>query len=387
MARRAKKPLVLGVASLFGLGLAEGLSRLLFDPLDYLQPEIVQDDTLGHRIEPGSAGHDAWGYRNPAVPERVEIVAIGDSQTYGVAASADASWPAWLDRIRSEDVYNLALGGYGPVQYGHLLERHALELEPSTVIVGVYFGNDFLDAWYMAYAHEPWVGLRQPELIGSFAAEVEAMRRRKQVREQRLWGRVRAWFAKNSVVYRKLDFSPIGQWLHTAPRIVAQDGDPDHVWQEVNGTIVEFRPQQRLSAVDLDDPKIREGLRITELMLARMHARCVETGIRFVTTLIPTKERVFGDFLARNPDAAVREVVEEQLAHEDRARAALLSFLVERGIEVVDLLPALRAVAGEARIYPLHTEGHPNLHGYRLIAETLSSHLAADAGRTAPPPT
>jgi lysophospholipase L1-like esterase len=382
-ARRACKPLVACAASIIGLLLAEGLCRIVFDRIDYLEPVVVPDEVLGHRIVAGSAGHDAWGYRNRAVPERSAIVAIGDSQTYGVAASARTSWPAWLDRLQDEPVYNLALGGYGPVQYAHMLEHNGLRLRPSTVIVGVYFGNDFVDAWYLAYAHEPWKALRRPELVEAFADDVAEMRRQKQGRPQRLWKRTRQWLGQHSVLYRKLDYSPLGQLLHTAPRGVRQGQDPDHVFQDVHGKIVEFRPSVRQHALDLDDPKIQEGLRLTQLLLGDMHERCRAAGIRFVVALIPTKERVFADYLVRQEDPAIREVIARLLESEDRARAAIATFLAERGAEVVDVVPALQAVAGEARIYPRHTEGHPNEHGYRVIAETIARHLAASPGAPA----
>ena len=373
-----RKPIVACLASIVGLLLAEGASRIVFDPIDYLEPVVVPDDVLGHRIVSGSAGHDRWGYRNREVPEHADIVAVGDSQTYGVAASASTSWPAWLDRMLEPSVYNLALGGYGPIQYAYMLRENGLQLHPSTVIVGLYFGNDFADAWYIAYAQEPWKALRRPELVEPFAADVEEVRRQKRGRPRSLWKSTKEWLGHHSVLYRKLDFSPIGQLLHTAPRSVRHEQEADHVFQDVNGTVVEFRPTTRLHALDLDDPKIREGLRLTEDALADMHERCRQAGIRFVVVLIPTKERAFADYLVQQEDPALRDLIGRLLDYEDRARATITSFLVERGAEVVDTVPALQAVAGEARIYPHHTEGHPNEEGYRVIAEAVARHLAEE---------
>src|SRR5688572_18575094 len=78
--------------------LAEGLMRLVFEPVDFLSPYMVVDNVLRHRVEPHSGGHDVWGFRNKSVPSRADIVAIGDSLTYGVAAPATHSWPAALGR-------------------------------------------------------------------------------------------------------------------------------------------------------------------------------------------------------------------------------------------------------------------------------------------------
>ena len=87
---------LLVVLTLIALIACESIARFFMDPVDYLKPPLVYDDVLGHRIEPGSGGHDEWGYRNKNVPESSDIVAIGDSQTYGIGATSTDAWPAVL---------------------------------------------------------------------------------------------------------------------------------------------------------------------------------------------------------------------------------------------------------------------------------------------------
>lgn len=78
----------------FGLFVAEGGLRImgtvrpsqLTEDLKGLQEYVVEDEELRIRIQPNAPGHDAWGFRNEVVPERVDIVAIGDSQTWGMNA-------------------------------------------------------------------------------------------------------------------------------------------------------------------------------------------------------------------------------------------------------------------------------------------------------------
>jgi hypothetical protein len=135
---------LLGFSVVTSLAAGEGLARLLVNPVNYLEPYLFKDEVLGHKIEPNSSGHDSWGFRNKTVPKSAKIITIGDSQTYGVSAAAKHSWPATLQELRDESVYNLSLGGYGPAQYYYLLNSKALVLEPRLVIVGFYFGNDFL---------------------------------------------------------------------------------------------------------------------------------------------------------------------------------------------------------------------------------------------------
>src|SRR5262249_46961898 len=133
------------------------------DPVDYLLPKLVSDEILRHKVEPNTGGHDAWGFRNKFVPMQADIVAIGDSLTYGISATAANSWPAVLGRTTNRTVYNLSLGGYGPADYDYLLEEKATRLMPSYVITGFYFGNDIADAFERIYAKDHWKYLRTAE--------------------------------------------------------------------------------------------------------------------------------------------------------------------------------------------------------------------------------
>ena len=104
------------VSSVAASLLAEGVSRVVLNRVDYLAVDPLYDSVLGLRLAPHAAGHDEWGFRNREVPDSADIVTIGDSQTYGVSAPALLSWPAQLGKLTNRHVYNLALGGYGPVR-------------------------------------------------------------------------------------------------------------------------------------------------------------------------------------------------------------------------------------------------------------------------------
>src|SRR5262245_46686266 len=96
---------VLVTLSLGGsLILCELASRLLLNPADYLSVKTVYDDVLGIRVAAGTAGFDSWGYRNKSVPTSADIVAIGDSHTYGNNAPMADSWPYVLARLTGRSV-------------------------------------------------------------------------------------------------------------------------------------------------------------------------------------------------------------------------------------------------------------------------------------------
>ena len=106
---------------------AELAARIFLDPVDYIKPTLVADAFLNHRVVGNTNGHDVWGFRNREVPSGTNIVCIGHSMTYGVAARARDSWPAALARMLGEKTYNVALGGYP-----YLMHTRAVELHPKS---------------------------------------------------------------------------------------------------------------------------------------------------------------------------------------------------------------------------------------------------------------
>ena len=81
--------------------------------------------------------------RAQAVPQGATVLALGDSLTSGVGASADTAYPAELARLTGWTVVNAGVSGNTSAQalerLPGLLQKH----QPALVIVGIG-GNDFL---------------------------------------------------------------------------------------------------------------------------------------------------------------------------------------------------------------------------------------------------
>ncbi|MFP6640656.1 MAG: hypothetical protein VCC04_10470, partial [Myxococcota bacterium] len=95
-------------ALVFEMGL-----RIFKHPIDYLQPVRVTDPVLFLRLLPGSGAHDEWGFRNLGVPSKVDVVAIGDSNTWGINATREKNWPGWYSQMSGKSVYNLGIPAFG----------------------------------------------------------------------------------------------------------------------------------------------------------------------------------------------------------------------------------------------------------------------------------
>lgn len=369
--------LLLLVSLLLSAFLAEGVARLVLNPVDYLAVDPVYDPVLRVHIPPHTSGHDAWGFRNRAVPDSADIVTIGDSQTYGISAPAALSWPSQLATVTGHTVYNLGLGGYGPVQYHELLRTRALTLRPRAVVIGLYFGNDLLDAYTTVYGLRHWSHLRRP----GFPTVSDSMA---VVPDRRvLFGFARDWLARHSVVYRVASFAAIGGLARslefsaqTPGRDVIPFRHPGH------GARTGLTPRARLQALDPDSATVREGLRLSLDQLEQIGRDCRAARVQLLVALIPTKERVMEPWLGSLTDGADGAPLRRLLHSEAMAHREITTRLDSLGLRFIDLLPPLREAASVRSIYPANDDGHPNSEGYAAIAGAIARELRQFQGLT-----
>jgi hypothetical protein len=363
----------------------------------------VPDARLGQRGNPGLAEHDAAGWRNALRPQQSFTVAIGDSQTYGDEVLREAAWPQRLAALSGRDVYNMALGGYGPVEYERLLDE-ALALSPRVVLVGLYAGNDLADAYLSAYPRALAPELRsadaalvarcaaldaQGELKQAWERTRDARRRLRLPALSRLLEHVaegsRLW-ALAGATGRAIggpredrrghdtgadDFEALRQRAaRSGPDLLLPFDDADI--QTV------LTPAARLATIDTSDPRVEEGLRISLAALLRMADACAER-CRMAVVAIPSKELVFAERVRASgaaPPPALAELALRETLLWERVRRGL----ADAEIPLVDTLPALRALVSDGRNpYRSDWNGHPLAAGNEAIAEAVRGSGVLDA--------
>lgn len=366
-----QKIFLLLVSFTLSIWLAEGVARFVLDPIDLLQPTMERDEHLNHRIAPGTGGHDARGYRNYQALESASIVAVGDSMTYGVAATADNSWPFQMEQISGKSVYNLALGGYGPLHYRYLVEEVAISLSPEVVVLGIYLGNDFMDAYNLVYSNEFWFDYRRSEGLALVDAGelVEFPKGGK-----KFLGGLRDLLSKNSVIYAMLSRSFVGDLVrereaksgsHGLLEIAAHDGN----------TYINIR--NLLAGLNPHDERLDEGFRLSLIAIEQIKQMLTQRDIRLLVAIIPTKASVYKEELMGAGDQLLRTRIAGALAKEDDFRKSLSLGLSATGVEVVDLYEILRTSADRADVYPIN-DGHPNALGYAVIAGGIWEKISVD---------
>jgi hypothetical protein len=371
---------VLLLSVVVGLVVCEAGARLVLNPADYLSVTMVPDNVLGMTIAPNSAGMDEWGFRNRIVPPTVDVVAVGDSHTFGNTARMNDAWPSVLGRETDLSVYNLGLGGYGPNQYYHLLTTRGLTLHPKWVLCGLYMGDDFENAFSITYGLEHWSFLRKGQW-----GDIEA----------NIWGdseppglmkAARNWLSRESVTYRVAVHGPVLGTLKESLRFRRAQRNQD---PSVTSLVVEdqrireaFRPIGMARRLDQSSPEVKEGMRITFHLLKEMDRVCRERGCIFAVIIIPTKETVFADYLQRAEHLHLKDAIDMVITNERLARKEVGQFLEYAGIPYVDTLGALRQAVGEELYARTTADMHPSENGYKVIASTATEFLRRSRSRS-----
>lgn len=341
-----------------GAGVAEGVLRMFPEFLPETAAVRVQwaevgaqeraargtmirpDPELGFRYAPDYRGTisrsdlsftfttDEHGFRNPGPwPESSEVVLVGDSMAFGYGVEDDE---AWASRVRRElggtGLINLGLPGMAPQQYLRTLEAYGLGLRPEVVLFSLFPGNDLGDAANF----QSWLDSGRP---GSFLD----------------WG----YRAQGTGISGMLERSYLFWLVRDAARVLGTRLESTTL--ELDEGPLQLAPSLYAGdAAELRDDAPAFSLVMSAVLEAQAKAR--EQGARLVVLLMPTKEHVY-----------LPTIGEEPLQRIGRFEQALQ----QRGVETLDLTPALReaAQAGE-RVY-FEIDGHPNRRGNELIASEV----------------
>jgi len=129
-------------------------------------------------------------------------------------------------------------------------------------------------------------------------------------------------------------------------------------------------------------PALEEGWRVTEGLLVAMRDEVKAHGVEFRVVVLPTRPQLI-------PDAEKREALLRKLGVRDfqYADAWISEFCVRKGIEAIELAPALSTYAQKNRVYlngfnlsNIGT-GHWNETGHRVAAEAIAVALCGKHSR------
>lgn len=390
--------LILG-GLLVGAAAGEGLARIFLDPppgyalYDRARNEahaalsnIVPDPKLGHRLAPHTLGHDDRGFRNAGAVTVADVIAIGDSQTWGVNVGREEAWPSVLERVTGVHVYSMSLGGWGPLQY-EAVAKDAVALRPRALILGIYLGNDIFDGCHHVYGTDMFPQYRQPG--ADFSADLSALNARlkstndptrvehAQAKFQELQGVAKFWrrLGDRSLIVQIL---MTRGWLPNIPSADTLYEEADKAWAREHPAVALVYQRGRIStvmtygyrgtAVDLSNACIRDGVRVTREVLTHLKRWSEKVNMKIGVLLIPTKESVYG-LADETLRPQMTEAYVEMVNNEAAIKEELLHLCGRIQLPCLDLVHRLvKAAHDEESLYKADSDGHPVANGYRHIA-------------------
>ncbi len=391
------------------------LAELTVKAAAYLSPRIAYelrppwgnraldpDSVLGYRLSPFFPGSDKRGYRNLVALNKADILAIGDSMTYGYTVIESDSWPGILRKNSNFQIYNAGVGGYGPCEYLHVA-KELIDLAPKTIVVSVYLGNDMSDAYTSVYLEKRCESLRSVD--AEMLDELERAHSELSLKDQatnlgltsvpvpfrvglpsshrfigtKLRDKSAIYALFRNVYHRLTNF----QW----DRFGEKADESYEQTSNINGNIVydeieELRtvfknPAVDVLAVDQNDLRILEGKRITERALLGIHSLMSEAhNTKMIIVIFPTKAVAYNNLLEDDYIANHKSLI-PKIKNELKLKSDLISFFESENLEYLDTTPLLEASLkmGET---PFHNSAneHPNELGYKLVAEAIADALA-----------
>lgn len=297
----------------------------------------IGEDASGATVEA------IWAQRNlPPWPGQAEIIVVGDSFAYSQTVAIEHAWTVLLDESRpASRVMTLGTVGTGPEQYFRVFETYGVTLSPKLVIVALFLGNDIYDAEIF----DRWQREKPNVGYGRFVEVGNA-------------GNVFFWLSRISgksylVALSRDLLSSIAEGRLLQGKTI----------ELASGERIQIVPQFLLNTmekVSRGDP----GFGLTADSMSKIHELARSRDMACLVVLFPSKEEIYGKF----PD---REY--PLLSH------SFIAELEQRDIDYLDLAPVFRERALDGRALYHEVDGHPNILGYQLIAETIAEHLNQNA--------
>ncbi len=368
---------VLG-ATMLSLLAAELVVRLATIYPNTIASNRVPDPDMGFRASAKVPEVDANGFRNPPGRQR-EMLAVGDSHTFGFNVRSNESWPARLAQRSGLQVYNLGSGGYGLLTYHAAL---MLQRRPETkyAIVGLFPTNDFelyyaSDADCLILDNPSAFWREQREKLGlDWPAYPVGCLHNDYDTQPGLYERLKAHVALLALVddvatnvagyFGREQKQKFPSWTRKSELLTFPDG----VFP-----ITLTRIEKHNRSVDLSVPEVAAMWANLPRLLAAWKQMSNE-GLQVGVMAIPSRERIVFEYFSRQNrlgelDPRFVEGVQRQISLETKLRQALEESGIAFVFAVEDTYRAfLYGRQKNIPLYPNTNDGHPLALGYLAYA-------------------
>lgn len=325
---------VIAIAAVFALVAVE-LALTLYGRLTRPRQMKVVNREFAYDISLNSDRFRDAEFQREKPQDEIRVLLIGDSMIYGTAVPQDKTIPHLLQtRLRQSTgrpyrVFNLGIAGATPADYVDIAARFA-DYDPDIVLVSVYPDNDVI------------------------------------VRESAI-----AWL-KRREVYRVLDLT-LNRLLEGCPYPWVRRYHVDPVYTEAacrsqmnpfllaRAAVPDNEAYYRELAEAFDaDPFVKENL---------LRVRQIFSGARFAVAVLPSKLQTDAAYF---PELRKIGFTLPDHVIDDGVQQRMRAWAPTAGVELLDLLPALRAADARPGVAVYHlVDDHFNVTGNEVIAAFL----------------
>ena len=392
--RRFAFPLIIIVVVIIGcLSLVE--IALRFKPI-CLGPLCTHPiyGRMGNGLNPDI---DELGFRNISVPNNICVAFMGDSQVYGSGVGRDSTFVSRLVTDHKLPAYNMGIPGTSILNQAQMV-RFAGQVRPEIVYLSFYPGNDLLDL----YTETSGQGTITAEEISRYELDLREFptpfdyeSRWRDVKNQTVPYLGGLKYSHLRQVTQALeDFAVMRSALAVVKLFKTRKTSGDlkklskisieSAWGVFPGTDTlfindgdmrdVFESEFRVLAVDDSRSEVAVAIRNASHLFSRTTDSLRKQGVEPRVLFIPTKERVYADFLvARGLD--LPQSYRDQIVNEKRIVSMLKERVQNDLIHTIDLLPTLKDSVARGVHTHLFFDGHMNSVGHAIAAEAIAADL------------
>jgi hypothetical protein len=336
-------------------------------------------DIPGYKYEVNGVKYriDSLGFRGPdPVPDSVDVVALGDSFTFGVGTQHP--WPEQLARELGISVLNLGMGGTDPPKFVNPLVGFGLPRSPEFVVLAYFEGNDLYTCYQPASPAGPRWGdtLVLPDLVGGVREMVRFLGRDQQLTSELTYDIATPFERVINGRTVTLTFSPAYAATLLLGRTAITTSENYRIAQASLERIVQLTEAAGAQLVIAYIPErthvywplIRDDDELLAGLNSDMYYRW-EERLGCLALVRGRNAPPLGTFLAE-----MDRTIDDQ-------RTLIREFAVQHDIPFLDMTPILQAeaAAGITLADPLET--HYNDHVNAVLADEIAGFLTGPGGR------
>ena len=287
-----------------------------------------------------------------------DIVSVGDSFTAGTYVKSADTFSSKLAEYTNKKVVNLGIGSKGPPTYNRMLEV-GTRYKPEIVLYAM-FANDFL------YNNQN--SKNEKNIILSRSLSTNNCYKTQKLDHE--------WF-KHKLSYIDIvnnlrkKFTNLFITFQIYKLIKQPSQKLEHITYVFKNNYFAFAGKKYWDdIISFDNKDVKEGLNINLKLIEQAYNFTVNSGIKLVVILIPTKEMVYGEILKDT------NVIDKIYAKSHRSTYDyFMSKLKEMDIPYLNLIENLKkhSIKGDKLYFSI--DGHFNELGHDIAAKTINTFL------------